>query len=70
MVYWFENNNNNIGKNIQDVFLLSGVSSVNHGLYVEPFNIRRSVCLYMSRRLVSTASFINRDDVYLALRKK
>jgi hypothetical protein len=65
MICWFENNNNNIGKSIQDVFLVSSYSSVKHGLCIEELNIRQALSLYVIRRLSST-THINREDVYLA----
>lgn len=65
MLFWFENNNNNIGKSIQDVFLVSSFSSVKHGLQVLPYNFRRTISLYSCRRM-SESSHINREDVYLS----
>lgn len=67
MIYWFENNNNNIGKNSQDVFLLSSQSSVNHGLRIEKANLRNGMSLFIGRRLISS-SYITREDVYKAIK--
>ena len=65
MIYWFENCNNNVGKNLQDVYLLSSQSSVNHGLKVYNQNFRRAVALYTMRKIID-ANFKSREDVYLA----
>jgi hypothetical protein len=63
MLYWFENNNNNIGKNLQNIYLLSSISSVNHGLKVLEPNFRRAVALYTMRKVIES-NFISREDVY------
>lgn len=64
MICWFENGNNNISKNIQDVYLLSSQSSVNHGLKVYKKNFRRSVALYAMRKIIAS-TFTSREDVYI-----
>jgi|LauGreDrversion4_2_1035121.scaffolds.fasta_scaffold72782_3 hypothetical protein len=63
MICWFENNNNNRSKNIQGVYLCSSQSSVNHGLVLEKENLRHSITLFVSRRLISS-SYIDGEDVY------
>ena len=65
MICWFESAGNNVGKNLQDVYLLSIQSSVNHGLKVYTQNFRRTVALYTMRKIID-ANFTSREDVYLA----
>jgi hypothetical protein len=66
MIFWFENNNNNVGKNTQLVFFLSSRSFGNHGLLVTHENLRFTISLFNSRRLFGKHSWLIHDDVYLS----
>ncbi len=66
MIFWFENNSNNVGENTQLVFLLSNKSAGNHGLTVIHDNFRYAITLFNSRRLFSNHSWVIHDDVYLS----
>ncbi len=64
MLFWFENNCNNVGESTQKVFLVSSTSAGKHGLPILPLNFKESVALYVIRR-INDSNYINREDVYL-----
>ena len=64
MLFWFENNSNNVGESTQKVFLVSSTSVGKHGLPVLPLNFKESLILYVIRR-INDSNYINREDVYL-----
>ncbi len=61
---FFNNSNNNVMHSTQLVYLMSSMSSYNHGLYIYQSNIRQVIALYGARRL-SLDSFISHEDVYI-----
>jgi len=67
MICWFENSNNNVSSNTQHLYLLSSISSRHFGFYVQNFNSRKSIALFVARnRDIILSDFKNNDDVYLA----
>ncbi len=68
MLFWFENNCNNVGESTQKVFLVSSTSAGKHGLPILPLNFKESVALYVVRR-TTICSFHNREDAYLSPNK-
>jgi hypothetical protein len=68
MICWFENDSNDVSSIDTYVFLLSGVSSRKTGIYVHPFNFRKSLSLYIARNrdIISPTDFLIHNNVYLA----
>ncbi len=68
MICWFENDSNDVSSIDTYVFLLSSVSSRKTGIYVHPFNFRKSLSLYIARNrdIISPTDFLIHNNVYLA----
>ncbi len=66
MIFWLENDSNNVMSGKSYVFLMSTISSRNSGLYLDKDVFRMSLAIYITRRMFTNHSWDIHDDVYLA----
>lgn len=77
MIFYFNNNGNDIQHGTQDCYLLSSRSCPRAGIglmgqagaYVYVDNIRESICLFVVKSLIKS-NWINSNDIYMAFKRK
>jgi hypothetical protein len=65
MIFYFNNDSNDLLHNMEDVFLSSSFASKAHGLYVYKDNFRNCVSIFICRANIDS-NWITQSNVYLA----